>query len=341
MFEILGHKTSITAFVMLIIKILFSLSSGDAEGSEIKVNENATNPYIMSAGETEVSAHRSGAYIAPQNTLMAFENVLKNNKKYQVDIFEFDIQITKDGELVLLHNKTYDATSNAKEAFGRPMISPSNYTLEELQVLNLGENFKDKDGNYPYRGLRGDDIPKNLRVVTLDSILDYIEKNSKGKFRYIIEIKSSGLLCCKACDKLYEVLKERDLLDRAITASFHSIFAKYKDKHYPDMLRSSNIGEVLKFYIYCRGDWDLNDADVKYTALHIPYGKSISLGDKMIINTGTKQLTNYAHKYDLAVQYWTINTVEEALALIENGADAIMSDDPSIITDAFKLFLKK
>ena len=340
MFKILGHRTSIISFILLVIQMIATLSCADPEGTQIIVNENATNPYIREVGDTDISAHRSGADIAPQNTLMAFEKVLKNNKKYNVDIFEFDIQITKDGQLVLLHNDTYDATSNSKEAFGKSNVSPKDYTLEELQVLNLGENFMDKDGNYPYRGLRGKDIPNDLRVVTLDSILDYIEKNSKGQFTYIIEIKSSGTWCVKACDRLYEVLSERNLLDRAITASFNPIFAIYKDKTYPDMQRSANIGEVLKFYTYCRGDWDLADADVNYIALHIPYGDSVSIGDRMMINVGTKQLINYAHKYDIAVQYWTINSVDDAVELIENGADAIMTDDPSIMTEAFKKAFK-
>lgn len=56
----------------------------------------------------------------------------------------------------------------------------------------MGENFKG-NGDYPYRGLRGDDIPYNLRVVTCDTVIDYIEANCKDKeYNYVIEIKSIG-----------------------------------------------------------------------------------------------------------------------------------------------------
>ena len=42
---------------------------------------------------------------------------------------------------------------------------------------------------------------------------------------------------------------------------------------------------------------------------------------------------NYAHKLDIAVQYWTINTAEEMEYLQSVGADTIMTDRPDIGAD--------
>ncbi|HZK22004.1 MAG TPA: hypothetical protein VFC76_07000, partial [Oscillospiraceae bacterium] len=41
-----------------------------------------------------------------------------------------------------------------------------------------------------------------------------------------------------------------------------------------------------------------------------------------------------AHAYDIAVQYWTVNHTENAQYLTENGADALMGDDPILLHEA-------
>ena len=47
-------------------------------------------------------------------------------------------------------------------------------------------------------------------------------------------------------------------------------------------------------------------------------------------NLGTKAFIDYAHKYNIAVQYWTINDADDVKTLVKNGADAIMTDYPSM-----------
>ena len=317
--------------IVLVIPLLLTAWLPGNPDTPVIVNANATNPYINEYLDTDVSAHRSGAGIVPQNTLMAFEYVMKNNKELGVDTFEFDVQITADGELILLHNLTYDDTSNAVETFGYKNVYASELTFEEAyNSLNLGENFTPDDGEtYPYRGLRGKEIPKNLRVVKCETVIDYIEKNSKGKeFRYIIEIKSKGENGKRAADKLYSIITERNLKDRVIWASSKETVSLYMEKQYPDMPRSARLTEVVIFYIFSRMNWDLSDIDVSYVALQIPYGKSALYN---FINLGTREFINYAHKNNIAVQYWTVNDAEYAKTLTLNGADCIMSDYPQMI----------
>ena len=320
--------------VAVLIPILFTMGADDKSGTEVVINENATHAYINEYGNPDISAHRSGAGVAPQNTLMAFEKMLENVDEFGVDTFEFDVQLTKDGELILLHDLTFDATSNATEKYGRKNVYASQLTYDEARELNLGENFK-LNGEYPYRGLRGEDIPENLRVAKCSEIIDYIEANDDGKdYRYIIEIKSMGKDGKEAADKLYEIVSERNMKDRVIWATFQPDVADYMEKEYPDMPRSADVFEVIQFYFYSRMGWDLDDVDVSYIALQIPYGDSAA----NLINTGTKAFINYAHKYDIAVQYWTINDAEEASYLIANGADTIMSDYPDMVFDLVEAF---
>ena len=62
-----------------------------------------------------------------------------------------------------------------------------------------------------------------------------------------------------------------------------------------------------------------------YKALQIPYGSS-ALDN--LINLGTREMLNYAHSNNIAVQYWTINSEEEVKILTQNGADCIITDNP-------------
>ena len=317
--------------LVMVLPIMSTMFLPDMPWVKVKPTENTSNAYITEYKDPDVSAHRSGAGIAPQNTLMAFEKVIEENNTLGVDTFEFDVQITADGELIVLHDLTYDSTTNAVEYFGHKDVYASDITFKEAQVLNMGENFC-IDGEYPYRGLRGDNIPYNLRVAKCEDIIDYIEANSDGReYRYIIENKGEGEEGERAADRLYTVITERKLQDRVIWASDEQDVSKYMEETYPDISRSANILEVFNFYVFCRMGWDLNDLNPTYVALQIPYGNSAAKG---IINLGTKQVINYAHEYDIAVQYWTINDAEAVKYLTENGADCIMTDYPQMAFEA-------
>ena len=104
----------------------------------------STNQYITTLGETMVSAHRAGRRLFPQGTMMAFEGCI-NSETFETDIFEFDVRLTKDEKLIVLHDDTLDEVSNAIEYFGKAENYPKDYTYEELYNLNMGEFFKNAD----------------------------------------------------------------------------------------------------------------------------------------------------------------------------------------------------
>jgi len=312
------------AFLVSLPFLVFTLPRGDKPGARTEINPNAKNPYIAAYGKPMVSAHRSGAGLAPENTKMAVEACL-NAKNFRIDVFEFDVKLTKDGTLILLHNSTFDATSNAAEVFGHRNVKPSRYTFEQLQKLNLGEKFS-IDGKYPYKGLRGKDTQKNLRVAALEDILGHIEKNTKRDKKYIIELKDGLLRGRRAADELHRILKDLKLLDRTIVGTFWPLLPHYIDRRYPDMPRSASIVECLWFYARCQTGRPLGN--VNYVALQIPCNEIP--WPLRYINLMTKEVINYAHKYDIAVQYWTVNKEQNVRRLRDNGADAIMTDYPDM-----------
>ena len=300
--------------------------------------EGVTNPYIAD-DVAMVSAHRAGSIVAPENTLNAFKLGIEEATTggYTVDIWEFDLHITKDGELILLHDHTLDRTSNSRQVFGVKDARPEDYTLEQLRELNMGYNFE-LDGEYPFRDLAAADITaQDLRVSTLEEVLDYMSSDEAtaaapaefGKFRYIIEIKNSGKLGEKAADILYDTLVEYGILEDVVFGTFNQNVTDYVDENYPDMLRSSSICEVLDFWFAYLTGADLSKRGVGYCALQIPYSKTISF-------LGTKGLIEYAHKYNIAVQFWTINESDDVEYLQSVGADCIMSDSPDMCYDVLK-----
>ena len=300
--------------------------------------EGVTNPYIAD-DVAMVSAHRAGSIVAPENTLNAFKLGIEEATTggYTVDIWEFDLHITKDGELILLHDHTLDRTSNSRQVFGVKDVRPEDYTLEQLRELNMGYNFE-LDGEYPFRDLAAADITaQDLRVCTLEEVLDYMSSDEAtaaapaefGKFRYIIEIKNSGKLGEKAADILYDTLVEYGILEDVVFGTFNQNVTDYVDENYPDMLRSSSICEVLDFWFAYLTGADLSKRGVGYCALQIPYSKSISF-------LGDAELIEYAHKYNIAVQFWTINESDDVEYLQSVGADCIMSDSPDMCYDVLK-----
>lgn len=272
------------------------------------------NPYITET--TMVSAHRSGGGIMPEETMMAFENCV-NSESFNTDIFEFDLHITKDNVLVLLHDDTLDRTSDACEVFGEKKIRPENKTYEELLKLNMGAKFEDESGNMPYSDLSGDEVPDELRITRVEQVLDYLESN--GGFYYIIEIKNGGDLGIKALDILYEILDEKNLIDKVISGTFKAEVSEYVDSNHPDLRRSATIKEVLEFYF--KSLFGAKNYNPKYVALQIPYKLAG-------FNLGTAKAINYAHSHNVAVQYWTINDDEDIDYLKSLSADCIISDYP-------------
>ena len=326
---VLAIKNILNGFIAAAMLIPIMLTMGEAGNPETPVvYPDCTNPYISEYLNPDIAAHRSGAGLAPQNTLMAFENIVENSSC--VNTLEFDVQVTKDGELVLHHDLTYDSTSNATELFGKNNVFVSSLTLEEAMQLNMGENFKG-NGDYPYRGLRGEDIPYNLHIATCDGIIDYVEANAATEYRYAIEIKSIGIDGRKAVDNLYSIIVERNLQNRVIWSTFAPDVSAYMKSEYPEIARTADAIEAVQFYFYFRMNWNLQDVSPSYVALQIPYGSSAF---DNLINLGTRELLNYAHANNIAVQYWTINNEDEAKTLTLNGADCIITDNPERVYTA-------
>lgn len=280
-----------------------------------------------SEGVPLVAAHRSGKGAAPENTRMAVEECI-NNSAEPIDMFEIDIQITKDGELVLYHSLYLEEKSNAAEYFGKDKVTVFSKTYAELYTLNMGEFFR-YGSSYPYQGLRGDDIPENLRILKLDDFFDYLtQQNVVQDYLYSIEIKYPFPWGPTMVEKLYTILNERGLLERAVIGSYWPDVTSYIDAHYSGKLhRFASVFECLTLYRSYYFNEDLSDVDIPYVALSLPYYEDD--GYFLAAKSGEAGFIDYMHQYGLSACYWTVNNSGDIADLIAAGADVIMTDYPA------------
>ncbi len=319
-------------FVFVLNIIILPLTGSCARVDSVN-DYTGDNKYIAfhKEGGLYLSAHRAGGSLEPEETMAAFKQCLEDADKegYVVDILEFDLHLTKDGVLVLMHDHEIDRTSN-----GTGKIC--DMTLAELKTYNFGYNFQTEDGEYKYRA-EGADLT-NVRIVTLEEVLTYVETVARPDhtMQYVIEIKDDGKVGKKAMDQLYAMMTDPrfDIIDRTVFGTFNADISKYVDDCNANgtferpVVRSAGILEVLNFYYAFLWGRDLDADDVAFSVLQIP------MGFDGIFDLSTKEFIDYAHSHDIAVQYWTINDAESVVKLQQNGADCIMTDNPKMAYDA-------
>lgn len=141
---------------------------------------------------TQITAHRGFSTAAPENTLAAFQAALDSDADY----IELDVQLTKDGELVVFHDETIERTTDGKGKI-------SSYTYEELQQFSAGSWFS-KDGEFA-----------DERIPLLSEVLELCDND----IMLNIEIKRHGNVSAVA-EKVVELIQEYDLRKSCYVSSF-------------------------------------------------------------------------------------------------------------------------
>lgn len=141
---------------------------------------------------TEIFAHRGASGYAPENTLEAFRLAMEQG----ADGMELDVHLTKDGEVVVIHDETLDRTSNGHG-------NVRDYTLEELKKFSF-HNHMEK-----YQG---------VQIPTLKEALNLV-KNSRIKVN--IELKTGIYWYEGIEEKTMDIVKTMGMEDRVIYSSFN------------------------------------------------------------------------------------------------------------------------
>ncbi|MGD1823675.1 MAG: glycerophosphodiester phosphodiesterase [Pleomorphochaeta sp.] len=178
-----NHLKNISLLILMLI-ILFSSSS--CQTKQIDNNPTFISNYVEENG-TLIVAHRGYAAIAPENTISAFEEAKKAGAK----ACEFDVQISEDDVLVVIHDNTVDRTTN-----GSGKVKQLSY--EYLSTLDAGSW---KDEKYT-----GEKIP------TLKETLTYLKQNNMIA---VLEIKASNIE-----EDVINLIYETEMQEKTIIIGF-------------------------------------------------------------------------------------------------------------------------
>ncbi|MFY7922517.1 MAG: glycerophosphodiester phosphodiesterase [Gemmatimonas sp.] len=243
-----------------------------------------------------VIGHRGNRAHAPENTLPSLLEAVESG----VDAVEFDLHVSRDGVLVLMHDETLDRTTDAQG----PVAAR---TVAELRGVDAGARFSKNGRDFPWRG-RGAGIP------TFDEVIDALPST----LPLIIELKTPV-----AGPLLVAAIARHALTSRIIVAGF--------DPESTRMLRGGAVAlgastpDVASLCVSSLlrrrvpASW--------YRALCIPpvyHGIPVPIAS-MVRAVKTNGVVTHV---------WTVNDPSQAQELWRRGVNGIISDDPALILAA-------
>ena len=239
-------------------------------------------------------AHRGGAGLAPENTLVAFDTGLATG----ADGIELDVRLSLDGVAVIMHDPTVNRTTDATG----PVDA---WTAVELAGLDAGYHFA-RDGAHPFRG-------RGIGVPSLREVLDRHRATS-----LIIELKSADPRLARA---VVDEISAAGALARVTVGSFQKGALDAVRALDPAIRTGADMDDV-------RNGLDASPAGGfqgkrAFDALQVP---EIYAGLRIV----TPEFIARAHDAGIAVMVWTVNHEDDMRRLLEWGVDGLITDRPDL-----------
>ncbi|MET7684883.1 glycerophosphodiester phosphodiesterase family protein [Streptomyces sp. NPDC005423] len=261
-----------------------------------------------SAGWLTVVAHRGASAYAPENTLASIDKAAALGFRW----VENDVQRTRDGRLVVIHDDNLQRTTDVRRVF--PDRSPwkvKDFTAAEIARLDAGKWF-----GRSYAG---------TRVPTLKQYMREVEHNHE---KLLLEIKNPGLYPGIERQTL-DLLGKEGWLDRShlagrlIVQSFSADSLRIVHRLAP-AVRTGFLGtpSVASLHRYA----DFTDlVNPPYTALSRGYVSAVHAFDG-------------AHGRPLEVFAWTVDDAATAWKVVGYGVDGVITDRPDVVRTALAGF---
>ncbi|CAB3995962.1 glycerophosphodiester phosphodiesterase 1-like [Paramuricea clavata] len=160
-----------------------------------------------------VIGHRGSTMEAPENTLAAFRHAAENG----ADAVEFDVDFTKDGHAIVIHDATVDRTTNGTGGV-------CDYTLQEIRKLNALGDIKNSE---------------NYSFTQVPTLVETIETCLELGIKMFIEVKAYQH-SVKAALLLKELFKKYNLYEKAVVLSFYPNVVYQVRKADPNILVIQN-----------------------------------------------------------------------------------------------------
>jgi glycerophosphoryl diester phosphodiesterase len=251
---------------------------------------------LLDPSARPVIGHRGNRAHAPENTLPSLLEAVSLG----ADAVEFDLHVSKDGTLVLMHDDTVDRTTDGQGPVAQ-------FTVAELRRFDAGARFTRNGTAYPWRG-RGAGIP------TFDEVIEALPRD----LPLIIELKTPA-----ATTFLQSAITRHDLSRRIIVAGFDPESTRpLRGAGFALGASTPDVASLLLPSLLRR-----SIAKPWFQALCIPpvyHGIPVPIG---ALASATKVHGSVTH-------VWTVNEPAQALRLWRKGVNGIISDDPALILAA-------
>ena len=266
------------------------------------------NYWTQSTDNIYVAAHRGWSSNYPENTLIAFEKAIELG----VDQLELDIRITKDNELVVIHDETVDRTTD-----GSGKVCEK--TLAEIKALDAG-SWKGEE----FKGCR---IPtlmefmeliKDLPDMTIDFELKEYPTEGREEISYSV------------CDRVMKIIDDYGYTDRCVINTFSGKLHDYIRNKYGDKYK-----QHVYYPIYHHADAKTDPYTYGYCVCMFA-DKGSDKPDYGFIATN-EEFKAMKDKY--GIQTWAgagVNSAETVDVAIERGSELITCNNPDVILDALR-----
>ncbi|MFI7400060.1 glycerophosphodiester phosphodiesterase [Streptomyces sp. NPDC049541] len=253
-----------------------------------------------------VIGHRGASAYAPENTLASIDKAARLGIAW----VENDVQRTKDGELVVIHDDSLQRTTDVEEVFPcRTSWEVKDFTAAEIARLDAGSWFGRR-----YAG---------ARVPTLDEYMRRVEHNHQ---KLLLEIKNPELYPGIEQQTLKVLgndgwLDPQHLADRLIVQSFSADSLRIVHDLKP-AVRTSFLGtpQFSDLPAYARFTDGIN-----------PSVGSVSMAYVAAVHAFTGP-----HGKPLSVFTWTVNDADTARQITRYGVDGIITNEPDVVRAALQ-----
>lgn len=194
------------------------------------INENVNENIVYLKWDVEVASHRGDSMNAPENSLSSVKSAISKG----VPVIEMDVQITKDGVVVLNHDATLQRVAGVPERV-------SQLTYEELQQLDIGIRFSEE--------FEGETIP------TLEEVLKVIDE---AGVKAMIDLKPDNNHA-ELAQGVVNVIEQYDLED--------SVYIQAFDYKALQEVRIANENLIIGQILYSAAG-DLSRLDVDFYTIH-------------------------------------------------------------------------
>jgi glycerophosphoryl diester phosphodiesterase len=238
--------------------------------------------------------HRGSAGTHPENTLISFQNAIDAGAK----CIEFDVHMTRDGEIVVSHDE------NLKRTCGDDRLIREMF-YAEVAKADAGRNFTTDGASFPFRD-KGVKVPRLIEVLS-----------AFPSVRAIVEIKQTDP---SLVTPLLEVIDRAGMRRRALIASEHQPPLDDVRKLAPGIPTNFSYFETGYFF------QTMASRDANYR----PPGDAIQIPRRYENwELVTRESVEFAHSLGLEIHVWTVNDEAEMTHLLDLGVDGIISDFPA------------